>query len=425
MTIDTLPADQARSSGWWLQCPACGFGGLPDIYPHGCPACHSHGETSALLVAYTGDALRASPGRAGAGIWERWGSRLPAVPEQFRRTHGEGSSPLVSVPELSKLTGFERLYLKLESINPTGSHKDRFHAVSVAMARALGKTGVVASSTGNHGLAMSAYAALHGLRSVVIANPRMPLVLQRAIRFTGGLPLIADPATGVQIMGALVESGEWLPAASVWPMPFANPYGIEGYKTIAYEIVEDLAGEEPDWILVPTAGGDLLCGVWRGLAEEALIRGSELATRLCACQPAGAAPLVAALDRGLQTVPPLARASSIALSIADPVTGDLSLEAIHRTDGCALAVSDEQILNAGRQLAGVGILAEPSSAASLAGLKQLGERFPAAREQIVVCVVTSSAIKWLDDYGAAATDAAITVAGVSEGLDVIARHANP
>ena len=166
-------------SGWSIVCPACGHkeaeidGGL-----HGCPACREQGRTSAMLVDY--DPLPPYPGsdHKAVGIWAHWGNWLPSVSTKHQLTLGEGNTPLLRVDALCELTGCSNLYLKMEAQNPSGAHKDRFHTVTTAVAAALGMRGVVAFSTGNHGLAMAAYAAAHRLDSVVSANERMPELLQ-------------------------------------------------------------------------------------------------------------------------------------------------------------------------------------------------------------------------------------------------------
>jgi threonine synthase len=346
---------------------------------------------------------------------------LPAVPPAHRLTLGEGNTPLLRIEALNDLVGCRQLYFKMESQNPTGAFKDRFHAVSTAVAATLGFRGVVAPSTGNHGLALAAYAAAHGLQAVVVGDEAMPSLLQRAIRFAGGLPLLAPPAVASDLVHALVESGEWLPATMVWPITMTpNPYGAEGYKTIAYEIARDLGGRMPDRILIPTAGGDLLTGVWRG--QQELLRANLVAagSKLVACQPAGAAPLVAALEQGLSTVPYLAETDTIALSIGDPCTGQLALEAVRETGGEAVAVTDAEILAAGRLLMQAGLFVEPSSAAPLAALRKLIATRPELAAETIVCIVTSSALKWLDSYGAAAMGEAVVSAAA--GLRAVAAH---
>jgi threonine synthase len=396
-TTTTKPAATGILPGWSLSCPACGFTAAPASYPRGCPACRDRGETQALVVTYDTPPELPPAARTDAGIWKA-SALLPTIAPTHRRTLGEGDTPLLGIPALSAASGCDRLFLKMETQNPTAAHKDRFHAVAVAVAAALGHDGVVSGSTGNHGLSMTAYAAVHGLRAVVVANERMPPLLQRAIRFAGGLPLLAPPHLGSELLTALVERDGWYPATTSWPLPMANPFGVEGYKTIAFELYHQLGGRLPDLIFYPSAAGDGPVGAWRAIADLKRLGLPRTDARLCPCQPATAAPLVAALERGLDTVPFLPDAYSRALSIGDPTGGGLALRAVRETGGFGVAVPDETILATGRLLARHGLLVEPSSAASVAGALQALRDRPELRDQTVVCVVTSSGLKWLDHY---------------------------
>lgn len=412
----------AMRSGWALRCPACGHAEPVDGGLHGCPTCRAAGRTEAMLIDYVDLAPYPGGARRGVGIWANWGDWLPAVPEGLQLTLGEGNTPLLRVDALCEVTGCANLYLKMEAQNPSGAHKDRFHAVLTGVAAALGMRGVVAFSTGNHGLAMSAYAAAHGLESVVIANERMPVLLQRAIRFAGGLPLLAAPGVGDAIIEELLATGEWLPGLTLWPMPLSDPFGVEGYKTIAYEVYRDLGGRMADRVFIPTAGGDLLTGIWLGMRDLARAGMANAAGKLVACQPTGAAPLVAAFERNLHEIPFLPDAHSIALSIGDPISGRMALDAVRATGGDALAVSDEEILETGRFLASCGLFVEPSSAAPVAAARKALAARPELRDETIVCVLTSSALKWLDDYGAASSRVGVPAASANDGLAAIETH---
>ncbi len=423
MARTALHDDPARPrAGWSLRCPACGFAAAIDAGTAGCPRCQTAGRPSALLVDYPAVAPPPGAQTQPAGIWANWGDWLPAVPPAHRLTLGEGNTPLLRIEALCELTGCPHLYLKMEAQNPSGAHKDRFHAVTAAVAGSLGMRGVVAFSTGNHGLAMTAYAAAHRLHSVVIANARMPELLQRAIRFAGGLPLLTASSAGQEIVDTLIRTGEWMPAVTLWPMPRSNPFGVEGYKTIAYEIYRDLGDRMADRIVIPTAGGDLLTGIWLGQRDLARAGCSRTTGKLVACQPAGAAPLVSAFARGLEEIPFLAGADSVALSIGDPITGRMALDAVRATDGDAIAVTDEEILDAGRLLATFGLFVEPASAAPVAALRKMASQSPEIRRETIVCVLTSSALKWLDDYGQASTPSGVVAPSLETALRAIDTH---
>jgi threonine synthase len=410
----------AIQPGWHLTCPRCGFASAPALFAHGCPDCLAGGEAQGLVVAYDGDGATLPPApRTAAGVWKA-GALLPRIAPRFAVTLGEGDTPLVHVPALSAASGCERLFLKLELANPTAAHKDRFHAVSLGVGRALGYTKVVSSSTGNHGLSMASYAAAHGMRAVVVCDERMPPLLQRAIRFVGGLPLQLPADEGLALLAALVDEDGWYPSTSSWPMPVANPFGVEGYKTIAYELYHDLDEAIPDLVFAPSAAGDGLVGLWRGMDDLRRLGITSRLPRLCTCQPTEAAPLVAALAQGLESVARLPRAFSRALSIGDPISGGLAVRAVRESDGFGVAVDDEVIEETGRLLAANGLIVETASAAAVAGtLKALREQ-PALRQQTVVCLVTSSGLKWLDDYGDASATGADRVASVADARRLIA-----
>lgn len=414
----------ARRYGWLLKCPLCRFEADIDGGVDGCPQCKADGQTSAMLVEYGEMTPYSAFQRNEVGIWRSWGKWLPDAPDVHRLTLGEGNTPLLRVPALCDLTGIQNLYLKMEAQNPSGAHKDRFHAVTTAVAAATGKRGMIAFSTGNHGLSMTAYAAAHGLRSIVFSNERMPVLLQRAIRFAGGLPLLTDHPTGNAIFETLMASNEWMPAFTLWPMPFSAPLGVEGYKTIAYEIYRDLGQRMADRIYVPTAGGDLLTGIWLG--QRDLKRSGQQATtgRLVACQPEGAAPLVRAFDAGEDEISYLEDARSFALSIADPITGRMALDAIRDTDGDAVAVTDEEIFVAGRLLSSYGLFVEPSSAAPVAAVIKQSKTRTELHDETVVCVLTSSALKWLEDYGVASKAVGIPAESVESGRSAIDNYLN-
>jgi threonine synthase len=414
----------ARRAGWMLNCPVCRYEEDIDGGVEGCPICKAAGRTSAMIVHYGTLPSYSDLPKRGVGIWESWGAWLPDAPPEQRLTLGEGNTPLLRVQALCDLTGLSNLYLKMEAQNPSGAHKDRFHSVAGATAAATGKRGMIAFSTGNHGLSMTAYAAAHGLRSIVFSNERMPVLLQRAIRFAGGLPLITDHQTGNAIFETLMASDEWMPAFTLWPMPFSAPLGVEGYKTIAYEIYRDLGERMADRIYIPTAGGDLLAGIWRGQCELARGGQKNISGRLVACQPTGAAPLVTAFDAGADEITYLENAHSFALSIADPITGRMALDAVRATNGDAVAVTDAEIYAAGRLLASYGLFVEPSSAAPVAAVIKQARLKPELHAEKIVCVLTSSALKWLEAYGAASAEIGIQAGSVEAGRRAIDTYVN-
>lgn len=406
-------------SGWSLICPACRMTTAPAAYPRGCPACAEQGRTSAFVVQYDQVGTLGPEQRTLRGIWKYQGF-LPPIDKSLQLSLGEGDTPLVQIPALAELTGNDRIYLKLEMCNPTAAHKDRFHAASIAVGKALGYDRAVSWSTGNHGFSMSSYAAAHGMRAIVVGSMRMPPLIQRAIRFNGGLPLLAPADLCGSVLMRLIDDG-WYPSTTSWPLPAANPFGIEGYKTIGFDVYQQLGGRMPDIVCVPAAAGDGVVGFDRAIDDLRRLGLPNTDAQLVPCQPKRANPLVNALDKGLVHVEEIPDAFSLALSIADAISGGFALDAIRRSDGFGVAIEDEEIMAAGRLLAKNGLLVEPSSAASVAGAIQAIRERPELRERSIVCVITSSGLKWLDDYSTEPLEGGVTVDSVDEALRAVDR----
>ena len=287
-----------------------------------------------------------------------------------------------------------RIWIKDETRNPTGAFKDRFQAVSLSMARAMGFGKVAASTTGNHGTALAAYAARAGLECVVFCDPRAPVVQRRLMRFYGAR--VAVLAARRRHLAWLVREHKWYPSTNMTPRPVGTPYGVEGYKTIAFELVEQL-GRPPDAMFVPVAAGDGLYGPWKGFRELRELGIARTAPRMIAVQAAGCDPVVQGFARGLTTVPVHPDPRTIALSIADETAGAVSLRALRESGGAAVSVSDGAIAAAMRRMAQLGLAVEPSAAASVAAALAEQRAGHIGPDQDVVCMATGALVKWPDD----------------------------
>jgi threonine synthase len=376
-----------------LACVRCGAA-LP-LGPafEGCRACAAE-PPAALEVVYD------YPKLAAAGTLKAWASRpgglwrfrelLPPPADASIVTLAEGATPLVRLEG----TGAHRIWLKDETRNPTGSFKDRLHAVSLTMARRLGFDKAVASTTGNHGTALAAYAARAGMAALVFCDPRAPVVQRRLMQLFGArVVVLADRGSHV---AWLVRERGWYPSTGMTPEPVGTPYGVEGYKTIAYEVFFQLGARFPDRMLVPTSGGDSIYGPWKGFRELQALGASGALPRMVVAQAAGCDPIVRGWRTGATTVPVHPEPRTIAVSIADETGGPASLRAIAESGGAAEAVSEEAILGAMRRLARQGIAVEPSSAASVAAALALAARGELASDEDVVCVLTGAGAKWPD-----------------------------
>jgi threonine synthase len=340
-------------------------GAAADIGPvfAGCAACPGTGAPAAVEVVYAYAALRESgtlaawAARAG-GLW-RFRECLPLPPGASVLTREEGATPLVRL----EATGPARVWLKDETRNPTGSFKDRFHAVSVAMARTLGFDRVTGATTGHHGTARAPYAARAGLAAVVFCDPRAPVVQRRLMQLFGArVVVLADREAH---LGWVVRERGWYPSTGTTPAPVATPYGVEGYQTIAYESSFQLR----DAAARPAAGG---LG-YPTMAYEIFFQlGGRFPGRVLAPTSGGDA------------VEP----RTIALSIADATGGAIALRALAESGGAAEAVPDAALVEAARRLGRQGIAVEPAAATPVAAALALAARGEVGADEDVVCVLT-------------------------------------
>jgi threonine synthase len=374
-----------------LTCQRCGTTYATGLYLRGCDHCRRAGVVSPLFVTYDEIRIRAaweSRQRHDSGMWA-FASVLPLPHSTPRVTLGEGSTPLLHV---SRLGGRDiDVHLKLESHNPTGSFKDRLNSVAVSMARYHRVRGIACSSTGNHGVSLAAYAAAADLQSVVLLPEEAPETAAREIRQYGGTAIVTRWDDRARWLTRLVDDAGWAVSARNFPYNLGNPYGLEGYKTIAYELVRQLNGRPPSTIFVPTCGGDGIYGLWRGFKELRQAEIIDRPPRLIACQPERSASVARALAADADHVDPVDLAISCALSLTDRQAGDHALWAIRESSGAAITLTEDELREAVRLLARAGLCAEPAAAAGVAGFFKNGEAEPP-----VVCLVTAAGHRWLE-----------------------------
>jgi threonine synthase len=381
-----------------LSCPRCGSTWPIGALLFGCPACAERGQHTGLEVTYDlaalEPALQLGNVRADRTIWD-FGAALPGDPSGSRVSLGEGWTPLVPLPALTEEAGGARVLVKTETSNPTGSFKDRLNAVSVSLARQLGFGRVLCTTTGNHGVSLAAYAAAAGLECLVAVSPGTEPLAVRQMRLYGARVVQIEGAgeAGRAWVARLVRDEGWWPSVRNHPRPYANPFGVEGYKTIAYELWHQLNGKLPEWVFVPTGGGDSLAGVARGFEDLRQLGLIERLPRLVACQPEVGSPLVQAWSRGLSEVERVAPGDSVAISILEDSTGDHALRALGTT-GVAIAVPEAGIRRAVGLLGAGGLCVEPASAAAVAGALVLGASGLLRPDDTVVCVATASGTRW-------------------------------
>jgi threonine synthase len=310
---------------------------------------------------------------------ERYRDRLSLEPGDPVVTLNEGSTPLIHSPRLSERVGAET-YLKFEGANPTGSFKDRGMTVAVSRAKGQGAEAVICASTGNTAASAAAYAARAGLRGAVIVPEGKIAAGKLAQALMHGARVIALQGNFDQALEIVRKLAQDHPVELVNSV---NPYRIEGQKTAAWEVVDEL-GEAPEALAIPVGNAGNVTAYWAGFQEV------DASPILYGFQAEGAAPLV----EGHPIENPETVASAI--RIGNPARWEEAMNAFTASRGRVAAVSDQQILDAYRLLASTeGVFCEPASAASVAGLLANGLPVADGAEQprTVVCVLTGHGLK--------------------------------
>jgi len=357
----------------------------------GCVSCLEEGFPANLRVDYSSDSgwqeRRSSEGMKCYGAF---------LPYDDFHTLGEGMTPLVELTGQAEMMRVGSLWIKNEGQNPTGSHKDRMSVLAVARAASLGRDAVVASSSGNAGASLAAYAGAAGLRCAIISTREISTAWARAIKMAGAdLNIKGGSLERWQTMQRMVEKENWYPVTNYLNPPVgSNLFGIQGYKTISYEIIEQSRGDIPTVIMVPTSRGDLLWGIWEGLADLKRYGVIEKLPRLVAIEPI---PRLSKVLSGEDYRQLFEGESHEMPSIGGGTVTYQSVEALLETEGCAVEVSNDEAVEAQRELAQIGFYAELSSAASYAGLKELVRRGEIDRTDRVVLILTSHGYKDLPE----------------------------
>jgi threonine synthase len=310
---------------------------------------------------------------------ERYRDRLPLEPGDPIVTLNEGSTPLIEAERLSERLGVRAL-LKFEGANPTGSFKDRGMTVAVSRAKARGAEAVICASTGNTAASAAAYAARAGLRGAVIVPEGKIAIGKLAQALMHGARVVALQGNFDEALSIVRELADRHPIELVNSV---NPFRIEGQKTAAFEVLEEM-GEAPGALAIPVGNAGNVTAYWQGFQEMGT------APVLYGFQAEGAAPLVL----GAPVEKPETVASAI--RIGNPARWEEAMSAFTASRGRVAAVSDDQILDAYRWLAAnEGVFCEPASAASVAGLLAHGLPVLEGTEppESVVCVLTGHGLK--------------------------------
>jgi threonine synthase len=380
-----------------LKCSGCG-----KEYSHHelhtfCPICQSPLLSIYDLKSAQQQVDRDEISRRPKGMW-RWHELLPVLDVKNQVFLGEGDTPLLMLPHLERDLGLSNLYIKDESSNPTGTFKARGLAAAVSKAKELGVEKVIIPTAGNAGGAMAAYAARAGLRAHIFMPKDTPFANIEESRMAGAEVVLVDGliSDAAGMAGEKARAEGWFDVST-----FKEPYRVEGKKVMGYELAEAFGWQLPDVIIYPTGGGTGLVGMWKAFAELEELGWLEnpKRPRMVSVQAEGCAPVVKAFQRGASFCDFWTNAHTLASGLRVPKSfaDHLILQDIYDSNGTAIAVSDESILESQKQLASLeGIFAAPEGAATLAALKGLIQQGWIHPEERIVLFNTGSGLKYLD-----------------------------
>ncbi|QNM06712.1 threonine synthase [Qiania dongpingensis] len=381
-------------------CVACGHEVSGDEIFEGCPKCKERGISANLSTKYDfsgysqkelKDIYYNAP--KAKGLWTHR-AFLPIDDDIEPVSIGEGNTPLIHCKSLGKALGLKNLYIKNESQNPTWSYKDRLAAVGVTRAKQEKAVAVTVSSTGNHGAATAAMCAAAGIPCVVFTVAQVPQTMKTLMQSYGASVIVTPTMEDRWILSKkCVKEKNWYPLTGFLnPSIGSNPYGVDGYKTITFEIFDEL-GELPDYISVPCAHSDGLYGIWKGAKDLVETGITEKQTRMVAAEVYGSLKKSLELhSEGTVAVP--TDGWSVSFSIGGGKATHQGYMALKESKGLAHYSSDpetmEMQLLLGRH---EGIYAEASSVTSLVVIKKLVDEGKIDPNAKIVAIITSSGLK--------------------------------
>lgn len=376
-----------------VTCIRCGRPLGNGTFYTGCPACKAEGVGANYTTRFdlTGAKL---PGQNGQPGIYRYRDFYPLADEAVPVSIGEGNTPLLKLERLGKKLGIENLYVKDESRNPTMSYKDRLCSLIMTRARYEGVQAVTIASTGNHGAAAAAYAAAAGLPCVVFTVPQVPETMKTLMQAYGACVIVTPTAVDRwTIMGKCVEQLGWMPISGFQaPAIGSNCYGIDGYKSISFEMYEQLGGSMPDVVAVPACYSDGLYGAYKGACDLKEMGYIQKLPKFVAAEVFGSVEKT--LAEGAKDPVPVDSQWSVSFSIANGLCTWQGLEAVRGSEGYARSSNDEETMAMQLLLASSeGIYAEASSCTGLVALAKLAKEGKIGADQKVVAVLTSTGLK--------------------------------
>lgn len=326
-------------------------------------------------------------------VW-RYRELIPIGPRTKVISLGEGGTGLHKSEHLAESLKLTRLSIKFEGENPTGSFKDRGITVSITKAMELHAKMVACASTGNTSASLSAYAARAGLKCVVIIPAGRIAQGKLAQAIAHGAIILEIEGNFDDAFRAVIQLTKKNPSIAL--LNSVNPFRIEGQKTLAFEVCDQMNFKTPDVLIVPVGNAGNISAIWKGFDELHRVGVIEKLPRMVGIQAEGAAPIASAYKQKRTEIQIVENPETIAtaIRIGAPASWKKALRAVAESGGSMETVSDDEILNAQMDLAShEGIFAEPASASSIAGLRKLIEKGAVDRDEEIICVATGHGLK--------------------------------
>lgn len=330
---------------------------------------------------------------------ERYGEFYPYLSGDSVLSLEEGFTPLVKSSKLANKYGIKDLYFKNESQNPTWSFKDRGTLTGVLRARDLGYKKIGTVSTGNMATSVAAYGAMYNMETYILVKDTIADEKLKPIAIYGPNLIKVEGDYGKLYFESLKIGKE----NEIYFINSDVPFRVEGYKTIAFEICEQLNFNIPDYIIVPTSAGGNIRGIEKGFREFKNVGLIKKIPKFIAVQSSGCSPLYQAFKQDKKTIDRFENPNTIAHAIENPYppSGNQVLRMLYKNGGRALGVDEDEIIEAQKEMAEIGIFGQPASATSLAAVKKLKKESYFKDEDTVVCIVTASGLKYtaaLDEH---------------------------
>lgn len=374
-----------------MQCIECGMKYNIDEIIYECRNCHD-----LLTIEFSQEYLKESVdlqkfSSRPLSVW-RYRELLPIKGETVPVSLMEGGTRLFECSKLAKEIGVKKLFVKYEGENPTGSFKDRGMTVGVTKALELGAKMVICASTGNTSSSLAAYSAKAGLKCIVVIPSGKIALGKLAQSMIYGAKVIAIRGNFDQALSLVLNIGI---KHATYILNSINPFRLEGQKTGAFEIFEQL-GKIPDRIVIPVGNAGNVSAYFKGFQEFHQLDIVERIPMMTGIQAKGAAPIADAIKKGKRQIVPIISPETVAtaIRIGKPVSWKKAIKAILDSKGTAETVTDREILNAQKSLASKeGIFVEPASASTIAGLKKLVESGTIKHDEEIVCITTGHGLK--------------------------------